>query len=95
MSAPDDLCRLGEGSYVLDPEASLDTLLDDAGEWLAYAEGLNEVLAETFADMELPNRKHLIRLLGATSLLTRMSTQCVQQAKVRRIWDAQATLGGD
>ena len=95
MNEPNDLCRLGEGSFVLDPEASMDMLLDDAGEWLAYAEGLNEVLAETFADNDLPNRRHLIRLLGAATLMTYMGAQCVRQAKVRHIWDAQAMLGGD
>ncbi|KAF1004531.1 MAG: hypothetical protein GAK28_03908 [Luteibacter sp.] len=93
MNAPNDAERLGEGSYVLDPEVGLDTLLDDAGEWLAYAEGINEVLAECFADLDVPNRRHLIRLLGASTLLTRMGMQCVAQAKVRRIWDAKAVLG--
>lgn len=95
MNEPNDVCRLGEGSFVLDPEAGMDTLLDDASEWLAYAESLNEVLAETFADNDLPNRRHLIRLLGAATLMTYMGAQCVRQAKVRHIWDAQAMLGGD
>ncbi|KAG9602228.1 hypothetical protein KCV01_g7290, partial [Aureobasidium melanogenum] len=45
MHTPEDSARLGEGSYTLDPEAGIDTLLDDAGEWLAYAEGINEASA--------------------------------------------------
>ena len=93
MSDTNDLCRLGEGSYTLDPEAGVETLLDDASEWLAYAEGINEVLAESFADRDVPNRKHLIRLLGAAMVLTRMGLQCVCQAKVRRIWDEHVALG--
>ncbi|GAA0906599.1 hypothetical protein GCM10009552_13780 [Rothia nasimurium] len=93
MNIPNDLGRLGEGSYVLDPQAGLDALLDDSAEWLAYAEGINEVLAECFVDLDVPNRRHLIRLLGASTLLTRMSEQCVAQAKVRLIWDAQVALG--
>lgn len=94
MHTPDDTARLGEGSYTLDPEAGIDTLLDDAGEWLAYAEGINEVIAESVADMDLPNRRHLIRLISTSVLLTRMGMQCVCQAKVRHLWNAQAALGG-
>lgn len=95
MHPSDDTDRLGEGSYALDPEAGLDTLLDDAGEWLAYAEGINEVIAENVADLDLPNRRHLIRLISASVLLTRMSAQCIRQAKVRTLWDARAILGAD
>lgn len=91
MNTPDDSDRLGGGSYTLDPEASLDTLLDDAGEWLAYAEGINEVIAESFADMDVPNRRHLIRLASTSILLTQMSIQCILHAKSRDIWTAQAT----
>lgn len=92
MNDSNDLGRLGEGSYVLDPEATVDTLLDDAGEWLSYAEGINEVLAEGAAELDLPDRRHVIRLVGANALLIRMAMQCVQHAKVRRMWDAQVSL---
>lgn len=94
MNDFNDACQLGEGSYRLDPQASVDTLLDDAGEWLEYAVGINEVLAEGLAELGTQNHRHMVRLLGAALLLTDMGTQCLRQAKVRRGWDGLASLGG-
>lgn len=94
MNKPHDPCRIGEGSYVLDSETSLDTLIDDAGEYHAYAETIVEMLAEMAADTDLLNRRQLIGLIGNLSVMSRMVGQCIQQAKVRRMWDAHAMLGG-
>lgn len=84
----------GEGCYTFDPDASVESLLDHVGDWLEYAGGLHEVLADNAADVSPPDRHQLACLLGTTALLIRMSAQCVRQAKVRYVWDSKDILGG-
>lgn len=90
MNDPND-CR--ERCYIVNPEAGVETLLDYAGDWLNYADGLHEVLADMAADTTPPDQHQLACLLGTTALLIRMSAQCLRQAKVRYVWDAKDTKG--
>ena len=94
MNEPNDPRILGRGSYVLDDGASADTLINDAMEWLAHADGLQALLAEYMVDAVLPDRALMVRAVGTLSLLTRMTSQSLHQANIRRIWDEAVALGG-
>lgn len=93
MSQPNDNV-LGEGSFVLDEEASLDMLMNDATAWQAYAEAMQSVLTEYMAESELPNQRCVSRAMSGVNVLYRMSLQCTKQANVRRVWDEVRALGG-
>ncbi|KAF1003497.1 MAG: hypothetical protein GAK28_04633 [Luteibacter sp.] len=94
MNEPNDPRVLGRGSYVLDDGASADTLINDAMEWLSHAEGLQALLTDYMVEATLPDRPLMIRVVGTLALLTRMTSQSLQQANVRRIWDETIALGG-
>lgn len=76
---------LGEGSYVINPEADVDTLLNDASEWLSYAHELSGQLMEQMARTQVPDNADVTRTLGAMKLLTRMGLQCTRHVRIRLI----------
>ena len=78
---------LGEGSFCLDTEANADTLLNDATEWLHYAQGLTDLLVESMEEAELPNRRRMTLALGAIGTLLNMGVQCAAQAHAKMQWD--------
>ena len=94
MSDPKDEGVLGEGSFGLNVEASMDTLMNDATAWQAYAEAMQSVLTEYMAETELPNQRCVARAMSGVNVLYRMSLQCTKQANVRRMWDEVRALGG-
>ncbi|KAG9577451.1 hypothetical protein KCV01_g17005, partial [Aureobasidium melanogenum] len=94
MNEPNDPRTLGRGSYVLDDGASADTLINDAMEWLSHADSLQALLAEYMVDASLPDRALMVRAVATLSLLTRMTSQSLHQANIRRIWDEAVALGG-
>ena len=94
MNEPKDDSVLGEGSFGLNTEASMDTLMNDATAWQAYAEAMQSVLTEYMAESELPNQRCVARAMSGVNVLYRMSLQCTKQANVRRMWDEVRALGG-
>ena len=94
MTDPKDDSVLGEGSFALDTEASIDVLMNDATAMQAYAEAMQAVLTEYMSENEVPNRRCLTRAMAGVNLHHRMSMQCTKQANVRRMWDAVNAMGG-
>ncbi|KAF1009175.1 MAG: hypothetical protein GAK28_00808 [Luteibacter sp.] len=94
MSEPKDDSVLGEGSFALDTEASVDVLMNDATSMQAYAEAMQALLTEYMCENEVPNRRYLTRAMAGVNLLHRMSLQCTKQANARRMWDAVRSMGG-
>jgi len=64
MSNPKDDSVLGEGSFALNTDASMDTLMNDATAWQAYAEAIQCVLTEYMAESELPNQRCVARAMS-------------------------------
>ena len=94
MNDMKDDTTLGEGSFALDGEASVDMLMNDATSMQAYAEAMQTVLTDYMAENEMPNRRLLTRAMSGVSLLHRMSMQCTKQANARRMWDQVRAMGG-
>jgi len=93
MNDPNERRARGEDCHTFDPDGSVESLLDHVGDWLEYAGGLHEVLADQAADATPPDPHQLACLLGTVAMLIRMSAQSVRQAKVRYVWDAKDTAG--
>jgi len=94
MTEPKDDSVLGEGSFALNLNASVDMLMNDATSMQAYAEAMQAMLTEYMMENEVPNRRYLTRAMSGVNLLHRMSLQCTKQANVRRMWDEVRALGG-
>jgi hypothetical protein len=78
---------LGEGSFMLDPEAGVNALFNDATEWLQYARGVTDLLIESLEEAELPDRRRMMLALGAIATLTAMGLQCVARGQAKMEWD--------
>ena len=77
-------CR---SSYHVDPEASVHDLLNDATEWLQYARGLTELLAELVHESDVVDCRHMALGLDAIGALTRLGLQCTAHAHTRIAWE--------
>ena len=78
---------LGEGSFFLDADASIATLLNDATEWLRCAQGMTRLMAENLTESEIPDRRQMTHALGAIITLVTMGVQCTAQAHAKMQWD--------
>lgn len=78
---------VGEGSFCLDPEAGVNTLLNDAAAWLEYARGMTDLLAESMHEDESVDRRRMLLTVGAIGTLVAMGVQCVTQAHAKMAWD--------
>lgn len=84
-----EVWQLGEGSYVLNEDAPVDTLLGDASEWLASAWYLADEVAHRAAMGKAINAEELREKLGTVRMLTRMGVQCVRIVRRKVLWDTQ------
>ena len=71
---------------VEDADASTDALLNEASEWLAYAQGTASLLAECVREDEM-DRRELSLALGGVAALVAVGTICVQRAHTRVLFD--------
>jgi hypothetical protein len=55
--------RVGEVSFCLDPEASVNALLNDATEFLQCARGITHLLVESLHEDEIPERQRTLHAL--------------------------------
>ena len=78
---------VGEGSFCLDPDASINALLNDATEWLQYARGITDLVVESLQEDEVPDRRRTMLVLGGVSTLITMGVQCAARAQVKMEWD--------
>lgn len=66
-----------------DTDTTIDTLLNEAGEYLQYAPGVVDLLIERTTEIELCDRRQTLLALGAVSVLMKLGTQCATQAHDR------------
>lgn len=77
----------GEGSMAIVPDASVNTLLNDAHAWLRYAGGVTGLLVESLEDDDILHRQRMMLALGAVGTLVSMGVQCVAHAQKKMEWD--------
>jgi len=68
-------------------EATAHCLLNEATEWLQYARGVSELLAELVHESDTVNCRRMALGLDAISALTRMGLQCTAHAHARMSWE--------
>lgn len=76
--------RIGDG---IDPDATTHDLLNDATEWLQFARGLTELLAELVHESDTVDCRRMALGLEAIGALTRMGLQCTAHAHARMSWE--------
>ncbi|HXO99368.1 MAG TPA: hypothetical protein VN813_02650 [Luteibacter sp.] len=74
-------------THAIDPEATPHDLLNDATEWLQYARGLTELLAELVHESDTVNCNHMALGLDAIGALTRLGLQCTANAHALLSWE--------
>jgi len=78
---------VGEGSFCLDTEADVNTLLNDADAFMKYARGITDLLIDTLEEGEILDRRRMLLALGAIGALTTMGVQCASRAHRKMEWD--------
>ena len=76
---------------VEDADASTDALLNEASEWLAYAQGTASLLAECVREDEC-DRRELSLALGGMAALVYVGNICVQRAHTRVLFDVPKSV---
>ncbi|WP_213948742.1 hypothetical protein [Luteibacter sp. dw_328] len=71
----------------IDTEATTHELLNDATEWLQYARGLTELLAELVHESDTVDCRRMALGLEAISAITRMGLQCTAHAHAHISWE--------
>ncbi|UPG85486.1 hypothetical protein L2Y94_19625 [Luteibacter aegosomatis] len=66
-----------------DTDTTIDTLLNEAGEYLQYAQGVVDLLIERTTEIELCDRRQTLLALGAVGVLMKLSTHRAMQAHHR------------
>lgn len=70
-----------------DPDATGHELMNEATEWLEYARGLSELLAELVHESETVDCRRMALSLDAVAALTRLGVQCAAEAHGRLAWE--------
>jgi len=83
MPTHTDRWLVRRATYHVDPEATAHDLLNDATEWLQYARGLTEILAEFVHESDTVDCRRMALSLEAIAALTQMGVQCAAQAHAR------------
>ena len=71
----------------MDTEESAHDLMNEATEWLQYARGLTELLAELVHESDTIDCRRMALGLEAVSAITRMGLQCTAHAHARMSWE--------
>ncbi len=83
MPKPNDRWLVRRATYHVDPDATAHDLLNDATEWLQFARGLTEMLAELVHESDTVDCRRMALSLEAVAALTQMGVQCAAQAHAR------------
>jgi len=68
-------------------ETTTHDLLNQATEWLQYARGLTELLAELVHESDTVDCRRMALGLEAISSLTRLGVRCTAEAHARMTWE--------
>ena len=74
-----------------DPDASAHELLNNATEFLQYARGLTELLAEFVHESDTVDCRRMALSLDAVAALTQMGAHCAAEAHARLSWEKSTT----
>lgn len=74
-------------SAEFDAEMTTHDLLNKATEWLQYARGLTDLLAEFVHESDEVDCRRLALGLEAISALTRLGVRCTAEAHARITWE--------
>jgi len=66
-----------------DTDTTIDTLLNEAGEYLQYAQGVVDLLIERTTEVELCDRRQTLLALGAVGVLMKLSAHRAMKAHDR------------
>ena len=69
--------------YFSDPDAGPEALLNDATEWLQYAQTCLKVLTELVNERGTPDVRRLTVMLEGVGAFVEMGTRCAAQAHLR------------
>lgn len=72
----------------IDPDVTTHDLLNEATEWLQYARGLTELLAELVHESDTVDCRKMALGLEGIVAMTRMGLRCTAHAHARMSWDA-------
>lgn len=82
--------------YFSDPDAGPEALLNDATEWLQYAQTCLKVLTELVNERGTPDVRRLTVMLEGVGAFVEMGTRCAEQAHLRmqleRVEETKAAL---
>jgi hypothetical protein len=87
MHASDTPCRSCQVGGPDDALASTHDLLNEATQWLQYARGLTELLAELVHESDAVDCRRMSLGLEAISSLTRLAAQRTAEAHARLSWE--------
>jgi hypothetical protein len=76
-------------SKASEPETSTHDLLNQATEWLQYARGLTELLAELVHESDTVDCNRMAMGLEAISALTRLGVRCTAEAHAQLSWERE------
>jgi hypothetical protein len=74
-------------SQDIDADVTTHDLLNDATEWLQYARGLIELLAELVHESDTFDCRRMALGLEGIGAMTRMGLRCTAQAHARMSWE--------
>lgn len=87
MPTEKDRWTVPRASYHLDPDATAHDLLNDATEWLQYARGLIDLLADLVHESDTLDCARMALSLEAISALMRVGVRCTAQAHATLSWE--------
>lgn len=74
-------------SQDIDPDTTTHDLLNEATEWLQYARGLTELLAELVHESDTFDCRRMALGLEGIGAMTRMGLRCTAHAHARMSWE--------
>ena len=74
-------------SDISEAETTTHDLLNQATEWLQYARGLSELLAELVHESDTVDCNRMAMGLEAIGALTRLGVRCTAEAHARLSWE--------
>jgi hypothetical protein len=87
MSSPEERWMARRGCYYIDRDSTAHDLLNDATEWLQYARGLTELLADLVHESDAIDCRKMALSLEAIGAMTHMGVQCAAEAHARMSWE--------
>lgn len=87
MSLSEDAGTSSRANYLFDPEASSHDLLNGAIEFLQYARGISELLADLVHESDVVDCRRMALSLEAIGALANMGMQCTALAHARMSWE--------